>query len=119
MTEKEELGSGVPSWAKRGRGRPRTGSAKTGAERQRAYRRQARARDRTNLNIMISAEAKISLDALARHHDCSLAEILEPLLIAERDKIVAQIYATGTPDEQEAASLRFFGLDTLSSQVTK
>lgn len=95
--------------AKRPRGRPRTGAAKTGAERQRAYRKQSRARDRANLNVMISVEARVSLDALARHQRCSLAEVLEPLLIAEKDKIVAQIYATGTEAEQEAAMGAFFG----------
>jgi len=94
--------------AKRPRGRPRTGAAKSGAERQRSYRKQSRARDRVSLSVMISVEARVSLDALARHHGCSLAEVLEPLLIAEKDKIVAQIYATGTPEEQEAASARFF-----------
>jgi len=93
--------------AKRPRGRPRTGAAKSGAERQRSYRKQSRARDRVSLSVMISVEARVSLDALARHHGCSLAEVLEPLLIAEKDKIVAQIYATGTPEEQEAASARF------------
>jgi hypothetical protein len=30
----------------------------------------------------------------------------------------AQIYATGTPEEQEAASVRFFELNNISSQVT-
>ena len=94
---------------KRARGRPRTGAAKTGAERQRAYRKQSRARDRANLNVMISVEARVSLDALARHHGCSLAEVLEPLLIAEKDKIVARIYATGAEAEQEAAMGAFFG----------
>ena len=103
--------------AKRPRGRPRTGAAKSGAERQRSYRKQSRARDRVSLSVMISVEARVSLDALARHHGCSLAEVLEPLLIAEKDKIVAQIYATGTPEEQEAASARFFGLNNISSQV--
>jgi len=94
--------------AKRPRGRPRTGAAKSGAERQRSYRKQSRARDRVSLSVMISVEARVSLDALARHHGCSLAEVLEPLLIAEKDKIVAQIYATGTPEEQEAASARMY-----------
>lgn len=103
---------------KRPRGRPRTGTAKSGAERQRAYRKQSRARDRASLSVLLSVEARVSLDALARHHGCTLAEVLEPLLIAEKDKIVAQIYATGTPEEQEAASARFFGLNNISSQVT-
>ena len=95
---------------KRPRGRPRTGAAKTGAERQRAYRKQSRARDRANLNVMISVEARVSLDALARHHGCSLAEVLERLLIEEKNRIMQEIYATGTPEEQEAASRKFFGL---------
>ncbi|PKQ71779.1 hypothetical protein CJP16_22010 [Aeromonas sobria] len=95
---------------KQPRGRPKTGAARTGAERQRAYRKRARGDDRASLSVVISAEARVSLDALARHHECSLAEVLEPLLIAEKDKIVREIYATGTPEEQEAASQRFFGL---------
>ncbi len=95
----------------RPRGRPSKGTAKSGAERQRAYRKQARERDRASLSVMISVEARVSLDALVRHHGCSLAEILEPLLIAEKDKIVREIYATGTPEEQEAALSRFFGLN--------
>ncbi|HEH9442050.1 TPA: hypothetical protein SIA39_004123 [Aeromonas sobria] len=96
---------------KRARGRPRTGSAKTGTERQRAYRRRSRGNDRASLSVVISAEAKISLVALARHRNCSLAEVLEPLLIAEKDKIMQEIYATGSLEEQDAASKRFFGLE--------
>ena len=91
------------------RGRPRTGAAKSAAERQRAYRKRARGNDRANLNVMISAEARVSLDALARHAEVTLAEVLEPLLIAEKDKIVARIYATGAEAEQEAAMGAFFG----------
>lgn len=95
---------------KRPRGRPRTGAAKTGAERQRDYRRKAMGDDRANLSVMLSAEARTSLDALARHRGCTLADVLEPLLIAEKDRIVREIYATGSPEEQDAASMRFFGL---------
>ena len=93
----------------RPRGRPRTG-AKSGAERQRAYRKNARAEDMASLSVMVSVEARVSLDALARYHGCSLAEVLEPLLIAEKDRIVQEIYATGSPEEQEAAIARLFGL---------
>ncbi len=96
--------------AARPRGRPSTGSAKSGAERQRAYRKRARGNNRANLNVMISAEARVSLDAIARHKGCSLAEVLEPLLIAEKDRIVREIYATGSSDEQEAALRHFFGI---------
>ena len=92
------------------RGRPRTGAAKSAAERQRAYRKRARGNNRANLNVMISAEARVSLDAIARHKGCSLAEVLEPLLIAEKDRIVREIYATGSSDEQEAALRHFFGI---------
>ena len=93
----------------RPRGRPRTG-AKSGAERQRAYRKKARAEDMASLSVMVSVEARVSLDALARYHGCSLAEVLEPLLIAEKDRIVQEIYATGSPEEQEATIARLFGL---------
>ena len=93
----------------RPRGRPRTGG-KSGAERQRAYRKKARAEDMASLSVMVSVEARVSLDALARYHGCSLAEVLEPLLIAEKDRIVQEIYATGSPEEQEAAIARLFGL---------
>ncbi|WP_270665361.1 MULTISPECIES: hypothetical protein [unclassified Aeromonas] len=48
--------------------------------------------------------------SIARYHGCSLAEVLEPLLIAEKDRIVQEIYATGSPEEQEAAIARLFGL---------
>ena len=92
------------------RGRPRTGAAKSAAERQRAYRKRARGNDRENLNVMISAEARVSLDALARHAEVTLAEVLERLLIEEKNRIMQEIYATGTPEEQEAASRKFFGL---------
>ncbi len=47
----------------RPRGRPRTG-AKSGAERQRAYRKKARAEDMASLSVMVSVEARVSLDAL-------------------------------------------------------
>ena len=83
---------------KRPRGRPRTGAAKTGAERQRAYRKQSRARDRANLNVMISVEARVSLDALARHHGCSLAEVLEPLLIC-------LLYTSPSPRDQRGSRM--------------
>ena len=96
--------------AARPRGRPSTGSAKSGAERQRAYRKRARGNNRANLNVMISAEARVSLDALARHAEVTLAEVLERLLIEEKNRIMQEIYATGTPEEQEAASRKFFGL---------
>jgi len=62
----------------RPRGRPRTG-AKSGAERQRAYRKKARAEDMASLSVMVSVEARVSLDA-------------------------------GSPEEQEAAIARLFGL---------
>ena len=95
---------------KKPRGRPRTGTAKTAAERQRTYRKNARGRDRAALSVMISAEARVSLDALARHTKATLAEVLEQLLIAEKNRIMREIYETGTPEEQEAASRHFFGL---------
>ena len=94
----------------RPRGRPPKADTKTGAERQRAYRKRARALDMASLSVMISVEARVSLDALARHRDCSLAEVLEPLLIAEKDRIMREIHATGSPEEQEAAIARLFGL---------
>lgn len=91
-------------------GRPKKGAAKTAAERQRAYRKKARGDDRASLSVVISVEASVSLKALARHRGCSLAEVLEPLLIAEKNQIIDAIYATGSPEEQEAALNRFYGL---------
>jgi len=43
----------------RPRGRPRTG-AKSGAERQRAYRKKARAEDMASLSVMVSVEARLA-----------------------------------------------------------
>ncbi|MBL0551246.1 hypothetical protein JD551_20035, partial [Aeromonas caviae] len=45
-----------------------------------------------------------------RHAEVTLAEVLERLLIEEKNRIMQEIYATGTPEEQEAASRKFFGL---------
>lgn len=94
----------------RPRGRPRTGAARTAAERQRAYRKRARGDDRASLSVVISAEARISLAALAQHQSCSQAEVLERLLLAEKRRIVGEICATVSPEEQDAALQRFFGV---------
>ncbi|MGZ3904984.1 MAG: hypothetical protein ACXVC6_14885 [Bacteroidia bacterium] len=72
------------------RGRPSTGTAKSGAERQAAYRRNKRKdgeRGKKNLNLWISTEAKFSLQRLARHLNQTPEQVLSDLLQAEEKRI--------------------------------
>jgi putative heme iron utilization protein len=84
--------------------------AKSNAERQAAYRKNANQRNEYRLNTFITGEAKAAMEAIARHYAVTQVEILERLLLAEKDRIVAGIYAE-YPEEaaQDREIARFFG----------
>jgi len=73
------------------RGRPKTGQAKTSAQRQAVYRRNKRekgALGSKNLNVWISTGAKYSLERLSRHHGQTPEQYLQDLLQAEERRII-------------------------------
>jgi putative heme iron utilization protein len=83
---------------------------KTNTERQAAYRKNAHLRNEYRLNTYISGEAKTALEAVARHYAVTKVEILERLLLAEKDAILAGIYAEypeAAAQDREIA--KFFG----------
>lgn len=75
---------------KKARGRPKTGQAKSNAERQSDYRRKKRRsgdNGNYNLNVWVSSGAKFALLRLARHSVESPEQILERLILAEQDRV--------------------------------
>ena len=60
--------------------------AKSNAERQAAYRKNANQRNEYRLNTFITGEAKAAMEAIARHYAVTQVEILERLLLAEKDR---------------------------------
>ena len=79
--------------------------AKSNAERQAAYRKNANQRNEYRLNTFITGEAKAAMEAIARHYAVTQVEILERLLLAEKDRIVAGIYAEYPEDAARLAEL--------------
>ncbi len=76
MKDTKDQGTGDMFGIKRGRGRPKTGSAKTGAERQPAYR--AKQQD-TNVTVTINLELVEGLDAqMQAIRDGGSAVVLTP-----------------------------------------
>ena len=75
--------------------------AKTSAERQAAFRQSATTSNRFRLNTYLSGEARAALTALSKRYAVTQAELIERLLIAEKDRLVAGM------DESQLAE--FFG----------
>ena len=94
MKDTKDQGTGDMFGIKRGRGRPKTGSAKTGAERQAAYR--AKQQD-NNVTVTINRALVEGLDAqMQAIRDGSDHIILTPeqageILRAMRDAATAQL----------------------------
>lgn len=78
--------------AKKGRGRPSTGKAKTAAERQATYRENKLKKAKgnpygqKNLNIWVEAGCKWNLEYLARHYEISPAKMIERLVQEAHEK---------------------------------
>ncbi len=60
--------------------------AKTASERQAAYRAKP---DQYRLSLYINGEARAALTALARHRGCSQREVIESLIVAEKNALVS------------------------------
>ena len=60
--------------------------AKTASERQATYRAKP---DQYRLSMYINGEARAALTALARHRGCSQREVIESLIVAEKNAIVS------------------------------
>ena len=60
--------------------------AKTASERQATYRAKS---DQYRLSMYINGEARAALTALARHRGCSQREVIESLIVAEKNAIVS------------------------------
>lgn len=60
--------------------------AKTASERQAAYRARP---DQYRLSLYINGEARAALTALARHRGCSQREVIESLIVAEKNALVS------------------------------
>ena len=75
--------------------------AKTPAERQAAFRQSAINGNRFRLNTYINAESRAALAALSKRYAVTQAELIERLLIAEKDRVVAKM------DDSQLAE--FFG----------
>ena len=59
---------------------------KTASERQATYRAKP---DQYRLSMYINGEARAALTALARHRGCSQREVIESLIVAEKNAIVS------------------------------
>jgi hypothetical protein len=75
--------------------------AKSSAERQAAFRQNTTTANRFRLNSYISSESRAALTALSKRYAVTQAELIEKLLIAEKDRLVS-----GMDDSQLA---EFFG----------
>lgn len=75
--------------------------AKTSAERQAAFRQSAISGNRFRLNTYINAESRGALTALSKRYAVTQAELIERLLIAEKDRVVAKM--------DDAQLAEFFG----------
>ena len=74
---------------------------KSSAERQAAFRQSAISGNRFRLNTYINGEARAALVALSRRYAVTQAELIEKLLIAEKNRLV------GSMDDSQLAE--FFG----------
>ena len=60
--------------------------AKTASERQAAYRARP---DQYRLSLYINGEARAALTALSRNRGCPLREVIESLIVAEKNAVVS------------------------------
>lgn len=63
-------------------------TAKTTAERQRAYRERLKKRDVSRLDVIVSDQAHHALACLALHSNVTQKEILERLILSEQNRIL-------------------------------
>lgn len=75
--------------------------AKSSAERQAAFRQSAVTGNRFRLNTYLNGEARAALIALSNRYAVTQAELIERLLVAEKDRVLS-----GMDDSQLA---EFFG----------
>ncbi|HEH9397764.1 hypothetical protein LZ640_01640 [Aeromonas media] len=75
--------------------------AKSSAQRQAAFRQSAISGNRSRLNTYINGEARAALTAISKRYAVTQAELIEKLLIAEKNRLVA--------DMNDSQLAEFFG----------